>query len=80
VKLEPKQKAAMKMKIMITPKAEAELNRIKTAAKSRHERARKAAKQRGRFDFPDLPFECSWAYEEEFFKARPGSRVFTPAD
>jgi hypothetical protein len=70
----------MEMKITITPEAGAELNRIKKDARAAHERARKAAKQRGRLDFPDLPFECSWAYEEEFFKACPGSRTFTPAD
>ena len=69
----------MKIRIIITPAAQEELNRIKSDARKRHEKARKAAKQRGRLGFPDLPFECSWAFEEEFLKARPGSRQFLPA-
>ncbi len=43
-----------------------ELERIKAKAKERHEKARKAAKKAGRKDFPMLPYECSWAFEEKF--------------
>lgn len=42
------------------------LQEIQAAATTRHERARKAARQRGRTAFPDLPYECSWAFGEEF--------------
>ena len=47
-----------------------ELLEIKTAAKVRHEKARRAAKARGRMDFPDLPYECSWAFETEFLAGK----------
>lgn len=43
-----------------------ELKLIQDAAKLRHKKARKAASNRGRKDFPLLPYECSWAFEEEF--------------
>jgi len=36
------------------------------AAKVRHEKKRKSEKARGREDFPLLPYECSWAYEQAF--------------
>jgi hypothetical protein len=52
--------------VMMTPAQETELAAIREKAKVRHELARKAAKKRGRKDFPLLPYECSWAYEEEF--------------
>ncbi len=52
--------------LRFTPAQEAELAEIRRKAKIRHEKARKAARQRGRKDFPDLPYECSWAFEEEF--------------
>jgi hypothetical protein len=42
------------------------LDEIKRLAKIRHEKARLAARRRGRKDFPMLPYECSWAYEEEY--------------
>lgn len=45
---------------------EKELEFIRKAARTRHEKARKAAKKRGRHDFPDFPYEDSWAYENEF--------------
>lgn len=42
-----------------------ELERIKVLARARHQKARKAAKARGRLDFPLLAWECSWAFDEE---------------
>ncbi len=45
---------------------EPSLDEIKRLAKIRHEKARRAARRRGRKDFPMLPYECSWAFEEEF--------------
>jgi hypothetical protein len=59
--------------LKLTEEEAAELERIRTAAKIRHEKARKAARQRGRLDFPDLPYECSWAYEEEFRNRKRGT-------
>ncbi len=47
-----------------------QLAAIRHEAKIRHEMERKAAKRRGRADFPPLPYECSWAYEEEFRRAQ----------
>ena len=52
--------------LRLTPGQQAILDEIKRKAKIRHEKARLAAKKRGRHDFPDLPYECSWAYEEKF--------------
>ena len=40
-----------------------ELERIRKMAKIRHEKERKKSKRK---DFPLLPYECSWAFEEEF--------------
>lgn len=45
---------------------EPSLEEVKRLAKIRHERERRAARRRGRKDFPMLPYECSWAYEEEY--------------
>jgi len=42
------------------------LAQIIKEAKGRHEKARKAAKQRGRHSFPMLPYEASWAFEQEY--------------
>jgi len=42
------------------------LEEVKRLAKIRHEKERKAARRRGRKDFPMFPYECSWAFEEEF--------------
>ncbi len=53
----------------LTPKQEEQLANIRTVAKARHEKARKAALKRGRTSFPLLPIECSWAYEEQFRRA-----------
>ncbi len=48
------------------------LERYKTNAKKHHEAARKAARKMGRKDFPMLPYECSWAFEETFRKVCRG--------
>ena len=48
------------------------LERIRVRAKERHEKARKEAKKAGRKDFPLLPVECSWAYEEKYRKVCRG--------
>lgn len=42
------------------------LAEIQARAKLRHEKARRAAAKQGRKDFPLLPYECSWAFEEEY--------------
>mgnify|MGYP001609128963 CR=1 FL=1 len=42
---------------------------IRHHAKIRHEKARLSALKRGRTSFPMLPFECSWAFEEEWRRA-----------
>jgi hypothetical protein len=55
---------------MMTPEMAIELEKIRAAAKERHELNRKAALKRGRKDFPMLPYECSWAYEMEFIRKR----------
>jgi uncharacterized ferredoxin-like protein len=44
------------------------LEKVRTAAKLRHEAARTAARARGRTDFPAFPYECSAAFELEFFR------------
>lgn len=41
------------------------LEKIRRVARERHKRARKAARRKGRKDFPILPVECTWAYEEQ---------------
>lgn len=46
------------------------LEQIRAAARARHESARKAAKARGRTDFPMLPYECSWAFETQWLRSR----------
>ena len=58
--------ALMPDSLRLTPAEQTELDRIRAAARVRHEKARKAAAKAGRKDFPMLPFECSWAYEEQF--------------
>lgn len=58
--------ALMPDALRFSPEEWAQLAAIKAAAVRRHERARTAAARRGRRDFPDLPYECSWAFEEEF--------------
>lgn len=50
----------------LTPSEEQALETVRVAARARHSRAKAAAKKRGRLDFPLFPFECSWAYEEQF--------------
>lgn len=52
--------------LRLTPEEQGKLDEIRRLAKIRHEKARKAALARGRKDFPDLPIECSWAFEEKF--------------
>lgn len=47
-----------------------ELEEIRQAARILHEKERKAARGRGRKDFPASPYECSWAYEQEFFRSK----------
>lgn len=54
--------------LRLTVVEQAELDEIKRLAKIRHEKARKAAAKRGRKDFPLLPYECSAAYEQGFFR------------
>lgn len=60
------------------------LEEIHRKARIRHEKERKAAsrrlepsaKARGRKDFPESPYEDSWAFEEEFRRGyREGSTV-----
>jgi hypothetical protein len=63
--------ATMPDSLRFTPNQEAQLDAIRAKAKIRHEKARKAAKQKGRNDFPLLPFECSWAFEQQFRRLTP---------
>lgn len=56
--------------LLLTIAERGELDRIRSAAKVRHEKARKAAARRGRHNYPELPYECSWAYEEQFRRER----------
>ena len=56
----------------------ATIDTIKTFAKARHERARKAAAARGRKDFPSLPIECSWAFEERFRRGEVNLSEYQP--
>ncbi len=58
--------ALMPDSLRLTTEEQQQLDAIQTAAKIRHERERKAARKRGRVDYPMLPYECSWAYEQEF--------------
>lgn len=58
-----------------TPAEQAKLTDIQTKAKARHEKDRRAARQRGRVDFPGMPYECSWAYEEQFRREHCGVRI-----
>jgi hypothetical protein len=64
--------SSMSDSLRFTPAEQAELDLVQSTARGRHERARKAAKQRGRVDFPLLPYECSWAFEEEFRRRKRG--------
>lgn len=50
----------------LTSNEEKELESIREKARVKHEKARIAAKKRGRTDFPNSPYEDSWAYENEF--------------
>lgn len=50
----------------LTETEQSALDAIKAAAKIRHEKARKAARRKGRVDFPMFPFECSAAFENQF--------------
>jgi hypothetical protein len=45
---------------------QAALENVRRVARDRHQQSRKAARRKGRKDFPLLPFECSWAFEEQF--------------
>lgn len=56
----------MPAELKLTPDEEQALETVRVAARTRHKRAKAAAKARGRLDFPCLPFECSWAYAEQF--------------
>lgn len=56
----------------LTPEEQAELDSIRVKAKERHRLERNAAKARGRKHYPDFPYECSWAYEQEFMRASRG--------
>lgn len=52
--------------LKFTPAEQAQLDIIRAKAKQRHEFGRLAALKRDRKDWPMLPFECSWSYEEQF--------------
>jgi hypothetical protein len=58
--------ALMPDSLRFTPAEEAQLEAIRVVARKRHQLARLAARRRGRVDFPESPYECSWAYEQEF--------------
>ena len=58
--------SVMPQDLRFTPDEEQALEAVRVVARTRHARAKAAARARGRLDFPLLPFECSWAYEEQF--------------
>jgi hypothetical protein len=66
--------AIMPDSLRFTSVEEALLGAIQKRAKERHEKARRAAKKRGRKDFPMLPYECSWAFEQEFRRMTENER------
>lgn len=51
--------------LRLSPENEAKLEKIRQKARELHEAKRKAREKRG-LPFPLLPYECSWAFEEEF--------------
>lgn len=53
--------------LRLTPTEQAELDMIKDAARERHQKTYAARLKRG-LPYPESPYECSWAYEEEFRK------------
>ena len=61
--------------LKLTQADEKELEQIRVQARANHERKRRAAKQRGRHDFPSLPYECSWAFETEFLRSKLKARI-----
>jgi len=52
----------------MTNEQQKQLEQIQAKAKVRHEENRKKATRQGR-DFPLLPYECSWAFEEYYRKS-----------
>lgn len=58
--------AIMPQSLRFTLEEAAQLEAIRVKARARHERERKAAAKRGRKDYPLLPHECTWAYEQQF--------------
>ena len=54
--------------MILTTEEQIKLEEIRKEARIRHHKAKNAAYARGRKDFPLLPFECSWAYEQEFMR------------
>lgn len=58
--------AKMPESMKLSPEHEKELADIREKANLRHNKAKNAAKKRGRKDFPEAPYESSWAYEMEF--------------
>jgi hypothetical protein len=63
----------MPAELKLTADEEMRLAAIRIAARDAHDLARRQAARRGRKDFPAAPYECSWAYEEQFRRqARAG--------
>lgn len=58
--------AKMPESMKLSPEHEKELADIREKANLRHNKARSAAKKSGRKDFPEAPYESSWAYEMDF--------------
>jgi hypothetical protein len=52
--------------LRLTHEEHFELSNIRRLAKVRHNKARLAVAAKGRHNFPYLPFECSWAFKEQF--------------
>lgn len=70
---EPKPRSAYQLLHKLTDDDMAELHDIKSAARKQHERNRKLAAKRGK-QIPLLPYECSWAFEEEFAREKTKER------
>jgi hypothetical protein len=52
--------------LRLTPDEEAQLAEVRRQADIRFDKFKKAERFKGRVDFPPLPYERSWAFEEEF--------------
>jgi len=62
--------AMMPDSLRLTAGETQQLDEIRRNARIRHEKDRKAAAKRGRLDYPDFPYECSWAFETQWLRQK----------